>query len=250
MDLKITDEIVRTFRDKDSAKSRFRELYEQKPFLEAYASHTDLRVADNPKGAIGREDEWESHGDLQLHFLIYEGLRRDSRLLDVGCGVGRFARKVVPFLEPHRYTGVDISAAALEHAFALSETEGWADKHPRFLLNGDLNIEGAFEMLWAHSVMTHLPAQHIETLVCNAAKLLHTGGRFLFTYKAATKPQRSGLKQFQYPSSYFATLAARHGFKSEPLTTVFPAHQNTMRLTRLADSAEDDADDEDDDDET
>jgi SAM-dependent methyltransferase len=235
VDLKITPEIVKRFNDKDSKKAHFRELYEKHDFLTAYAKHTDLRVADNPLGAIGREDEWESHGREQFKFLIHEGLHCWQRFLDIGCGVGRLARVLVPWLEEGCYTGVDISPAALEHAKTLSVAEGWVVKQPRFLLNGALDIDGTFDMLWAHSVFTHLPPQQVEVMIGNAARHLMPGHKFLFTYKQARQAQRSGLKQFQYPPSFFATLAGRYGFKSEPLNYVFPAHQNTMRLTRLFD---------------
>jgi SAM-dependent methyltransferase len=235
MDLKITPEIVRAFRDKDSKKSHFRELYEKHDFLTAYAKHTDLRVADNPLGAIGREDEWESHGREQFKFLIHEGLRCWYKFLDIGCGVGRLSRVLVPWLEEGCYTGVDISPAALEHAKTLSVAEGWVVKQPRFLLNGDLDFEGEFDMLWAHSVFTHLPPQQIDVMIKNAAKLLKPNAKFLFTFKQAkgAAPVRTGLKQFATPANFFATIGSRHGFRSEPLSYVFPAHQNTIRLTRL-----------------
>ena len=240
MDLTITPQIVKGFADKDSKVERFRSLYEQHDFLTAYAKHTDLRVADNPKGAIGREDEWEKHGALQLSFLIGEGMHRDCRLLDVGCGVGRGARRFVPFLNEDRYTGVDISAAALEHALVLSEQEGWAAKRPRFLLEPDLLVDGQYDFIFAHSVFTHLPPQQIEVMIRNAKPRLAPGGKFIFSYKSALKPHRSGLKQMQYPSSFFATLAARYGFYSEPLSYVWPAHQKTIRLTHAVQSDEDD----------
>jgi len=239
MDLKITPANMRGWTDKDSKKEHFRVLYEQHDFLTAYAKHTDLRVAADPKWAIGRGDEWESHGREQFLFLIHEGLRCWYKFLDVGCGVGRLARTIVPFLEDSCYTGVDISPAALAHARELSAIEGWVAKNPRFLINSDLDLpDTQFDLLWAHSVFTHLPPQQIELMIANAAKVLKTGGKFLFTYKQARQAQRSGLKQFQYPPSYFATIAGRHGFHSEPLNYVFPAHQNTMRLTRLADDSE------------
>ncbi|KKK75540.1 hypothetical protein LCGC14_2872670, partial [marine sediment metagenome] len=75
MDTTLTDEMVAGFRDKDSKKERFRSLYEKHDFLTAYSRHTDLRVEDNPHGAIGREDEWNSHAILQLNFLLEMGLK-------------------------------------------------------------------------------------------------------------------------------------------------------------------------------
>lgn len=234
MDLKITPEIVKGFKDKDSKQERFRSLYETRDFIPAYAEHTNLRMADNPKGAIGREDEWESHGKLQLAFLIAQGMKSAHRLLDVGCGPGRAARRFVPYLDAGRYFGIDISKAALDYAAQLALDEGWANKLPLFLCNATLEdiTVGPFDFIWAHSVFTHLPSQQIEVMIANAAKILVSGGKFLFTYKPATKPQRSGLKQFQYPPEFFIALGRKHGLVGEALPDMWPAHQRTMRLAK------------------
>lgn len=233
MDLKITPEVVKGFKDKDSKQERFRALYEKRDFIDAYAEHTNLRMADNPKGAIGREDEWESHGKLQLAFLVSQGMKPTHFLLDVGCGPGRAARRFVPYLDPNHYVGVDISEAALAFARQLSASEGWEKFRPVFQQNSDLSDLASgplFDFIWAHSVFTHLPPQQIETMIANAAKILVPGGKFLFTYKGATKPQRSGLKQFQYPAAFFAQLGSKYGLRGSALPDVWPAHQLTFCL--------------------
>lgn len=234
MDLKITDKVLAGFRDKDSKKARFRDLYLESDFLRAYAKHTDLRVQDDPQWAIGRGDEWESHGLEQLAFLQSEGLKPTHKLLDVGCGVGRAARRFVPYLDPGNYMGVDISTGALDYARELSVKEGWAARQPSFLMNAHLDLLMEFDFIWAHSVFTHLPAQQIERMIGNAAPMLPVGGKFLFTYKRADTPTRSGLKQFQYPLSFFASIAMANGMRCEELSKLFPAHQRTVRLTRTA----------------
>jgi len=235
MDLKITDAVVAKFKDKDSAKPRFRKLYEERPFLEAYAEHTNLRVKDNPKGAIGREDEWETHGKLQLEFMIKEGLRPHHTLLDVGCGVGRAARRFVPYLEAANYVGIDISQGALDYAIQLAADEGWEQKGPVFLINSDLaglEDHGPFNFIWAHSVMTHLPSQQVEVMIKNAATLLAENGRFAFTYKPGDKPKRTGLKQFAFDSAYLIALGEKAGLKGEAIPQQWPAGQRTIRLTK------------------
>ena len=235
MDLKITPQALASFRDKDSRKEHFRVLYEKHDFLTAYAKHTDLRVKDDPKWAIGRGDEWESHGKLQLEFLIKEGMRPKHTLLDVGCGVGRAARRFVPYLDKANYVGVDISEAALAHAKELAVTEGWIAKGPVFLINGDLSgleQHGPFDFMWAHSVFTHLPPQQIEVMISNAAKILATGGKFLFTYKPGDRQHRSGLKQFQFPSGFFVELGNKSGLKGEAIAQQWPAGQRTIRLVK------------------
>lgn len=220
--------------DKDSKVDRFRSLYEQKEFLKAYASHTDLRVRDNPKGAIGREDEWESHGNLQRDFLIEQGLKPYHWFLDLGCGTGRLARKIVPYLDERHYTGVDISEEALAHASQLSAEEGWSEWSPEFIqIDGHLDrITRRFDMIWAHSVFTHLPQEQIEVIIGSLNRILSEQGKFLFTYKRGSEPERTGLKQWRYSWAFFEIMAERHGLKATSSEMVWPASQRTGLISR------------------
>ena len=231
MNTDLTDEMVAGFRDKDSKQERFRSLYEKNDFLTAYSLHTDLRVDDNPIGSIGRADEWESHGFLQKDFLVELGLKPEHTLLDIGCGVGRAARRFVPYLQPGNYTGIDISKKALGHAMGLAYSEGWSDRKPKFLINSDLDIDQRFDFLWAHSVFTHLPDWQIEKMIINASIIVRN--KFAFTYKVAARPQRSGLKQFQYSVSFFERIAKSVGFETEDHPKRWPAGQRTIVLTKV-----------------
>lgn len=239
MNLELTPAIIAGFRDKDSKVDRYRQLYEKHPFLEAYSLHTELRMKADPKWAIGRGDEWESHGLLQREFLMAQGLEPSHTLLDVGCGPGRAARRLVPYLDAGKYVGIDISDACLVHAQDLSVIEFWAEQDPIFIVNADLNFDGfdlggrlPFDFVWAHSVFTHLPPQQIVLMIANVPRILRPGGRFIFTYKRSDVPQRSGLKQFQYPIEFFMDCAGSAGMRCEPLGFIWPAHQRTVALTK------------------
>ena len=231
MNTDLTDEMVAGFRDKDSKQERFRSLYENNDFLTAYSQHTDLRVEDNPIGSIGRADEWSSHGILQLDFLVELGLKPEHTLLDIGCGVGRASRRFVPYLHSGNYTGIDISKKALAHAMGLAYSEGWADRKPKFLINSDLDIDQRFDFLWAHSVFTHLPDWQIEKMIINASIIVRN--KFAFTYKVAARPQRSGLKQFQFNVGFFEGIAKSVGFETEDHPKRWPAGQRTIVLTKV-----------------
>ncbi len=236
IELKITPKAVAAFRDKDSKIASYRELYEKMPFIEAYAKHTDMRMAIEPKGAIGREDEWETHGALQLVFLQKLGLCPVHRLLDIGCGPGRAARRIVPYLNQSCYTGVDISQECIIYARQLASIEGWDKKDPALMWGFeqlDSDRHQPFNFAWAHSVFTHLPPEEIDAMVRRLTRLLAPSGVFLFTYKQAIEPQRSGLKQFQYPLGFFDSIARRYGGRAEALPHIWPAHQLTGKITGL-----------------
>lgn len=218
---------VSGFSDKDSKRPEYRELYESYSFIEAYAKHTDLRIAkDGPELAIGaRRDgsqDWGIHGKQQLDFLISRGLKPEHSLLDIGCGTGRLACKAADYCQ---YTGLDISQSAIEHCKATVNAE---------FIHGDGTLkpvkDRAFNLIWAHSVMTHLPADAIEALIQDLSEMAF--GEFCFTFKEAGQVHRSGLKQFQYPVSFFVKLAERYGLKAERLPHEWPAGQKTMRVWR------------------
>lgn len=222
--------------DKDSKDPEFRELYERLDFIEAYAQHTDLRVDRvGPAGAIGRADEWESHGAEQLEFLQARGLKPEHRVLDLGCGSGRLARKLVPWLNDGRYLGLDVSGAVLEHARILATMEGWISKNP-IMTKGDGTLARVREigfkpdLIWAHSVVTHLPPELVHGLLVELAQMDFVA--FYFTYKPAPEPRRSGLKQFQYPASWFVTASRGLGLEAAEDPKVWPASQRTMKVWR------------------
>lgn len=225
---------VALFKDKDSARPEYRKLYEELPFIEAYAKHTDMRIAkDGPELAIGAkrdgQQDWDKHGKMQLQFLIDRGMHRLCRLLDIGCGTGRLAEQAIPMLPMRGYLGIDISESAIKCA---SERE-WRGKEPEFI-RGDGTLTAAkgrkFDFIFAHSVLTHLPPDCVHGLFKDLAAMEF--GQFFFTYKESKQAQRSGLKQFQYPKAWLANTAKLYGLKAEADPMEWPAGQKTMRVTR------------------
>lgn len=229
----VTPAELASFTDKASKNPRELALYEATDdYLEAYSKHTDLRIKrDGYADAIG--GEWETHGPLQLKFLIERGLGRASTLIDFGCGTGRLARHAVRYLEPAGYVGIDISAGALAHVRDLGQREGWADRAPELIL-GDGTFSGIagrrVDLIWAHSIFTHLPEAIIRKVFESLSPIEFR--EFCFTYRHADAPRRSGLKQFQYGPQHLAAFAKAAGFDAEPLPMKWPQSQRTMRLWR------------------
>lgn len=201
------------FNDKASKDPAIVDLYERNDYLRAYAQHTDLRVRrDGRAAAIG--GLWEEGGERQLRWLIEHGLQKSDRLLDLGCGTGRLARRVVPWLDFGNYTGADISRGALNSAIDLSHEEGWADRGAQWIeTDGRLRAfaGSAYDIIWAHSVATHLPRWAIQDLLEDLKQVRFR--RFMFTYKRGNRPARTGLKQFCYPTEYLLELVEEAGYR-------------------------------------
>ena len=52
---------------------------------------------------------WDEIGDLQMRFLIAQGMQPGHRLLDVGCGSLRLGSRAVEYLDAQRYFGSDLN---------------------------------------------------------------------------------------------------------------------------------------------
>lgn len=184
-------------------------LYRQHDFLTAYARHTDLRVRqDGPASAVGAAKDWERHGNLQARFLISQGLMPQHQLLEIGCGTGRLARKVVPYLRPGHYAGIDLSPAAIAAARELSVAEGWDRQSPKFDTRWP---QGTFEYLWAFSVTIHLPAEQLRLMMQRARTAMRFSSRFYFSYVPEARDERTGFKQFRHTLETYQRAAADAG---------------------------------------
>src|SRR5262249_36900065 len=156
-------------------RAALEELYGTHPYMDAYRRHMDMAVEHDPRLAPG--GLWEELGQLQIGFLRLRGLLPSHSLLDIGCSTLRAGRLLISYLLPKRYTGFDMSPAAIRAARDLVTTEGLADKEPHlFVTEGSLTfIELAgqrFDFVLAQSVFTHLPDPTIVECFANIGRIL------------------------------------------------------------------------------
>lgn len=207
------------------------QLYLEHDFLEAYALHTDLRVIeDGAEGAIGAVKDWERHGTLQFEFLRQQGLKPKHTFLEVGCGTGRLARKVVPYLEKWRYHGIDISSMAIEAAAKILANEGHAHLNPSLSTNWDYGVP-QFDFGWAFSVFIHLPYEEMVATLKRVESHMAPGGVFLFSYVPEQVDERTGLKQFRHTLESYWAAVNEAGLTSYDVRQ-WPGEQKVMRCFR------------------
>jgi SAM-dependent methyltransferase len=147
-----------------------------------------VRLPGHTDKAFLREEHHNSYGRpwaLGKYLFAYarsRGLRPDHRVLDCGCGSGRLAVRLVPYLDAGMYCGIDIH---LQGLLALATYEvplhDLAPKRPRLLLNGDFAFDyfgDPFDWVFDCFVSFHLsdPAQQ-RAYFTNAARVLRPGGR-------------------------------------------------------------------------
>jgi len=126
-------------------------------------------------------------GRTYFDFLLSKGLRTSDNILDFGCGSGRLAVWLVPFLDAGRYTGVDHHWEAI-YAFAQYEVplHGLAIKRPRIVLDGSLNVSALsqpFDVILDCFVSFHLPKVDRRKLYSEFSASLGPDGRILLPHQ-------------------------------------------------------------------
>jgi SAM-dependent methyltransferase len=126
------------------------------------------------------------------------GLRADQRVLDLGCGVGRFAAAVTQFLDEHgSYDGLDVARESIDWCTrAISSRYANFRFHLIDAYNGKYNPSGtgegaevvfpfgddAFDLVFANSLFTHLLQADVENYAREITRVMKPGGRTLLTF--------------------------------------------------------------------
>jgi SAM-dependent methyltransferase len=129
---------------------------------------------------------WDEMGQLQLDFLVGQGLDPAMRFLDVGCGALRAGRHLVHHLDPGNYYGIDINADVIETGYKVELDDAARARLPienlRMTDRFDADFGVPFDMAIAQSVFTHVSLNHIRLCLHRVGQVLKPGGKFFATF--------------------------------------------------------------------
>ena len=194
---------------------------------------------------VGDPSVFESSG---AEFLAYSkllcGLRRDERVLDIGCGCGLMALFLEDYLgETGAYLGIDVQKGAIRwcQSHIGSRAPNFRFIHldvcnQRYNPGGDtatLRVpgeDGAFDFIIVKSVFTHLLRPDVERYLAELRRLLSDGGRCLASWfllpSTAWQPTRGrGALTFEYGDG-----VCRYESERSPETAVAYAEPYVRRL--------------------
>jgi len=163
----------------------------------------------------------EQMGSYQLDYVKKHGLQPHHSLLDYGCGYLRAGIYFIRYLEPGRYTGIDLSKGRLAQGEGFVARFGLADKKPRLIASTEMDLAQragtTFDYIWAHGVLSHMPVEDIELLIKNLPDLLGENAVFLgnYTELADGEVKMATLRHFFFNRSVFERLCAKYGLQCE-----------------------------------
>lgn len=161
-------------------------------------------------------DSWAVHYLSTIEFLLSE-LDKVSfkRVVDVGCGDGRFTQELALHFPKAAVAGVDFSRRAIALAEAMNRTTA------RFFC-ADIADETAFlpdgikqDVAVLMEVFEHIPPERADVFVEGLARLLADGGLLLLTVPHSNKPLEP--KHFRH-------------FTSESLVAEFHGHFEVLEI--------------------
>jgi ubiquinone/menaquinone biosynthesis C-methylase UbiE len=108
-------------------------------------------------------------------------LTADSQVLEIGCGSGRYALQIGQTIGCH-VLGVDINEPGVRTATELAAKENLSERVKFALCDASKPLtyeDGQFDAVFSNDVLCHIPER--PRLLKELFRVLHTGGRFLFS---------------------------------------------------------------------
>jgi len=136
---------------------------------------------------VGEGQLFDLIGRIELGVLLAEGLRPTDTLVGLGCGTGRFAVHVIPFLAGGRYVGIEILDSILEKARDRVARHAAPPSPPCRVdwLKQTTNVfslpDSSADVVCAFSVFTHMEHEDAYRYLKDARRVTRPGGKFLFS---------------------------------------------------------------------
>lgn len=150
---------------------------------------------DDHKKLIGGPTEyWNEIGTYHLDILKSYGLTPDMKILDVGCGSMRVGCKLIEYLDPNNYYGIDINLGLVEAGLNYEVPKyDLQDKitPDNFIITDDFSFEDfgvEFDFGFAHSVFTHLHSDKLKLFLTRSHSLFKNDSKLIITFLFSDNP--------------------------------------------------------------
>jgi ubiquinone/menaquinone biosynthesis C-methylase UbiE len=184
----------------------------------------------NYKSYIGPEKYYKEIGEVVFCLLKKQGLKRNMKVLDIGCGSLRIGQHLINYLNKGNYYGIEPNKWLVDKAFEHEDIK--KNKNPHFDHNDkfDIPFDVEFDFILANSIFIHASKNQIEKCFNEVERVLN--GKFIFNFIRGKDNQA---RDWTYPSAvkytkeYIESLC-KHDYKyidvDYPGTQVFIVMEN------------------------
>jgi len=196
----------------EEQEEKFDELYDCKLM---WARRKNVKSEDWERIGQSKEQFYKG-GEAVLSMLKLCGFTQDSKILDIGCGFGRTANALEPFLSyTGKYYGIDIGEESIEYC-----KKNYQRKNFNFIKNMDNIIpefDEKFEFVLFVSVFTHLyPNEICEFLQQLKTKLTDNGKIIADILERNDLQDYSGTRgRMFYNLEFIKKIINKEGFKMD-----------------------------------
>lgn len=160
---------------------------------------------------VGTKNDFLEVGrEFLRHFREIGGLKENETVLDIGCGIGRMAIPLTPYLRQGKYFGFDIipygvrwcrqriSRQFSNFSFDLADINNSAYNPGGKIAPEKYRFpysDNTFDFAFATSVFTHLVQASMENYLRELGRVLKPGGRALLTFFVLNEKSRERVVQ-------------------------------------------------------
>lgn len=124
----------------------------------------------------GRVGMWPNAGNYQFNILKSAGMLPSHRVLEIGCGCLNAGHRIIEYLDPGNYTGIEPEAWLVE-AGSASFRVAKPFRHVEAL---DFDARhGTFDFIYSHSVLSHASRAQMAQYIAACVRQLRDGGKAL-----------------------------------------------------------------------
>jgi SAM-dependent methyltransferase len=128
-----------------------------------------VRKIHRLESLVGPIGYWKPLQEYQISFLKNMGLSPNHTLLDIGCGPLQGGIKLIEYLEPNHYFGVDLRPDPIIEAYKQVAHHKLVHKNPTLLVSSSFGKDEltnhTFDLFWMSQLLYHLPLEAIGTLL-------------------------------------------------------------------------------------